>query len=923
MTHISTPADVRPSSDRFRCGGRGSNFLLVVILTLSLGLFVFTARAEVKPYALCTDGMVLQQQTEAKLWGTAETGEVVTVTFRGKQASATAGEAGGPFEMTIVGKNTLSYKNVLVGEVWLCSGQSNMDWGLNNCDESDKAYANTAPSNAMLRLFTTFAHNEGATTHGPAGVWVEANAKTIYGFSGVGYFFGRSLQEHRKVPVGLIHASVGATRIEQWMSPSAVAPFEKPKPDAKPEYNAPSFFYKGIIQPLLDYRLRGVIWYQGESNSGDDAIRYRDLLPTMINSWRTEFQNPELAFHIVELPPIGNGPAQPTVDGVPVVREAQTLTALMLKNTGLAVITDFGGSIHPNPKRPVGERLALAARGITYGEKIVYSGPMLKSLTFDGAKAILSFAHVGGGLVAKEMVLTAKADGSGDAYRVKEGSTGNIPLVSFSLCGKDKVYQPAQAEIVGDTVVVTSGSVAAPSAVCYGFSRYPVCNLYNREGLPASPFRTDQICASLKLFAGAGGKVSPINALLATKGMAIPIRAMPAPNHVFTGWTVVNGAAEVADPKAGETTVRVTDDSALRASFSFVVSCAITAPANPTLVKAGSKLKLVATASILQGNSKIRKVEFFRDDVKIGEAAANPYACTWSDVPAGTHTVTARVTDSGGLVATSVPVCVVATASGSWEGIHATGGTVAYYTEGGKNWTAHVFTNSGVLDVKAAGEVEYLLVGGGGGGGGFYDGAGGGGGGFLTGRMMLSNRVYAVTVGRGGGGHGSTGGKTNGGDSVVSCEGADVVRASGGGYGGSSSPAGNGGSGGGGAHGAPKGIGVAGPPRQGYDGGAAGMDAGGAGGGGAGGVGQNASPAAVRDGGLGRASTLRDGATAVTYSAGGVGRTRPRDVPVVDGQSKADNTGDGGDGGSSGNSSAKGGTGGSGIVIIRYVTGGK
>ena len=929
--------------------------ILFLLASIGIGLAAGIARADVRPHALCAEGMVLQQQTDAKIWGAADPGEEVTVAFRGRKASATAdpngrwlvtvasGEAGGPFELGITGRNTLTYKNVLVGEVWLCSGQSNMDWAIGSGDAGDKALA--TESNPMLRLFTVQVkpkgepqsdisgplpkevnenRDAGGTTLGPSGSWHEAGPETITRFSGVAYSFGRHLQKHRKVPVGLILASCGGTRIQTWISASAIEPFEKPKADEKPvSHNDRSALYNGMIHPLLNYRLRGAIWYQGESNSGDDAIKYRDLLPTMINSWRTEFQNPDLAFHIVQLPPIGNGPAQPTVDGVPVVREAQTLTALMLKNTGLAVITDFGGSIHPNPKRPVGERLALAARGITYGEKIIYSGPMLKSLTFDGAKAILSFAHVGGGLVAKEMVLTPKADGSGDAYRVKEGSTGNIPLVSFSLCGKDKVYQPAQAEIVGDTVVVTSGSVVAPSAVCYGFSRYPVCNLYNLEGLPASPFRTDQICASLKLFAGAGGKVSPSNALLATKGMAIPIRAMPAPNHVFTGWTVVNGAAEVADPKAAETTVRVTEDSALRANFSFVVSCAITAPANPTLVKAGSKLKLAATASILQGNSKVQKVEFFRDDVKIGEAAATPYAWMWSDVPAGTHTVTARATDSGGLVATSAPVCVVATASGSWEGIHATGGTVAYYTEGGKNWTAHVFTNSGVLDVKAAGEVEYLLVGGGGGGGGFYDGAGGGGGGFLTGRMMLSNRVYAVTVGRGGVGHGSTGGKTNGGDSVVSCEGADVVRASGGGYGGSSSPAGNGGSGGGGAHGAPKGIGAAGPPRQGYDGGAAGMDAGGAGGGGAGGVGQNASPAAVRDGGLGRASTLRDGATAVTYSAGGLGRTRPRDVPVVDGQSKADNTGDGGDGGSSGNSSAKGGTGGSGIVIIRYVTGGK
>lgn len=898
-------------------------FMSATVLALSLGLFASTARADVKPYPLCTDGMVLQQQADVKLWGTADTGEVVTVTFRGKQASATAseggrwvvtipaGEAGGPFELTIAGKNTLTHKNVLVGEVWLCSGQSNMDWGLNSCDESDKAYANTAPSNAMLRLFTTFAHNDaGSTTHGPAGIWVEANAKTIYGFSGVGYFFGRSLQEHRKVPVGLIHASVGASGIQMWMSPSALAMSKMGNPS--------NSHYNSLIQPLLDYRLRGVIWYQGESSCGEgEASHYRALLTTLIENWRSEFHNADLAFHIVQIAPNHSAAME--------VREAQTLTAFLIRNTGTVASYDYGdeSDIHPNPKRPVGERLALAARGITYGEKIVYSGPMIRTVTFDGPKAILGFDHVGGGLISQELVATTNRAGRPTAWRVKAGTINTSPLVGFTLCGKDKRFLPAQAEIVGDTVVVTSSSVAVPDGVRYGWADLPNCNLYNREGLPTSPFRSYTMAAALKLCAEAGGAVLPGNVLLATKGMTVPIRAMPAPHYVFTGWTVISGPAEVAAPKAAETTVRVTDDAALRASFSFVVACALTAPANATLVKAGSKVKLAATASILQGNSKVRRVEFFRDDVKIGEAASKPYACTWSEVPVGNYTVTARATDSTGLVATSAPVCVVATASGAWEGIHATGGTVAYYVEGGTNWTVHVFTNSGALNVKAAGEVEYLVVGGGGGGGGFYDGAGGGGGGFLTGRMTLSNRVYAVTVGAGGGGHGSTGGKTNGGDSVIACEGVEVLRAYGGGFGGSSSPGSNGGSGGGSAHGAPKGTGVAGPPRQGYDGGATKQDAGGAGGGGAGGVGQNASANVVRDGGPGRVSTLRDGVTATTYGAGGSGRTRPGDAPVVDGRSKADNTGDGGDGGSSGNGSANGGNGGSGIVIVRYVTGGK
>ena len=903
--------------------------LFAGILALSLALFAFTARADVKPHALCSEGMVLQQQADVKLWGTADPGEKVTVRFRGQEATAitdpgsnwvvtvASGEAGGPFELTIAGKNTLTYKNVLVGEVWLCSGQSNMDLGLNSCDESDKAYANTAPSNAMLRLFTTFAHRDaGATTHGPAGVWVEANAKTIYGFSGVGYFFGRSLQEHRNVPVGLIHASNGGSAIRQWMSPSAVAPLnEKPKPGF-----LPSVYYNRLIQPLLDYRLRGVIWYQGESDRGEgEAPHYRALLTTLIESWRSEFHNADLVFHIVQLP-LNESAAME-------VREAQTLTALLTRNTGTAVSYDYGdeSDVHPNPKRPVGERLALAARDITYGEKIVYSGPMIKTVMFDGPRAILGFDHVGGGLISQELVATTNRAGRPTAWRVKAGTINTTPLVGFSLCGKDERFQPAQAEIVGDTVVVTSSGVAVADGVRYGWASLPNCNLYNREGLPTSPFRSYTMVAALRLSAGAGGAVSPATALLATKGMAIQIRAMPAPNHVFAGWTVLSGAAEFADPKAVETTVRVTDDSALRANFSLRVVCAITAPVNPTLVKAGSKLKLAATASILQGNSKVRKVEFFRDDVRIGEAAANPYACTWSDVPAGRYTVTARATDSTGLVATSAPVCVVATASGAWEGIHATGGTVAYYTEGGTNWTAHIFTNSGELDVKAAGEVEYLSVAGGGGGGGTYDGGGGGAGGFLNGRTTLSKGTHTVVVGSGGTGEGR-GVKSNGGDSVLSCDGADVFRAIGGGYGASSaytnralSAASNGGSGGADFYSGRPGAGLAGPPRQGYDGRA--------GGGGAGGAGQDRDNCPSWAGGVGRASTFRDGVTPVMYATGGNSRDRPRDVPVVDGRSKANNTGDGGDGGSSSRYNpyigAKGGKGGSGIVIVRYVTGGK
>jgi sialate O-acetylesterase len=712
---------------------------LALILVAMVALARQAAVAEVKPAPICGEGMVLQQEMDARLWGTADPGEEVTVTFRGKKATAIAkedgrwlvsipsGAAGGPFELTIAGKNTIAYKNVLVGEVWLCSGQSNMDWGLNSCDESDKKYADSAPTNEMLRLFTTTQHSDaGATHHGPPGVWFEANPKAMYRFSAVGYFFGRHLQEQRKVPVGLIHASQGGARIQVFMSPTAVEPFEKPIPDYKGDpVGQVSGVYKRDIEPLLDFRIRGVIWYQGETNGGD--WKYRLMLPALIEDWRTGFQNPDLAFHIVQLP---LGP------GWDWCRESQTLTALQGRNTGVIATSDVGGSIHPNPKRPCGDRLALVARGITYGEKIVYSGPMLKSVKYEGARAVLEFNHVDGGLLAKDMWLDPEADShpyrgkngsSFAAYRVKEGSNGKFELVGFSIRGEDEKYWPAQAEIVGDTVVVSSDKVAGAAGVRYGFhtKESPFSNLYNREGLPAPAFGTDGVTAPLTLSAGPGGTVSPGNTLIVAKGAPIPILATPAANHLFTGWTVLKGNAELADAKAADTTIRVFGNATLRANFASRVACTIAEPANPTLLKVGAHVTLTAKTSILQGESTIRKVEFFRGDMKIGEAGSEPYAFEWTDVPAGSHTVTARATDSTGLTATSMPVCVVATASGSWEGIHGEGGMTTYYTEGGTHWTVHTFTQSGTLRVSGAGEVEYLMVGGGGGGGGTYDGGGG------------------------------------------------------------------------------------------------------------------------------------------------------------------------------------------------------
>jgi sialate O-acetylesterase len=500
--------------------------LVVVLAGLAL-VAPGRARADVRPHALCSEGMVLQQKGEAKVWGTADPGEEVTVAFRGQQARAKAddkgnwvavvktGEAGGPFDMTIAGKNEIRYQNVLVGEVWVCSGQSNMEWPVGACDASDKDTAFSSPANPMLRMFQVAKTPTAKPITETKGKWVESDPKAIGGWTAVGYFFGRDLQQKLKVPVGLIQSAWGGTRAEAWTSPDALAaspafkgeidaflqkmedPEKKAAFDAKPgaRANDPSVLYNGMIAPLLNYRIRGAIWYQGESNTGN-AFAYRTLFPMMIQDWRTHWNQPDFPFYFVQLAPFTPIRKEPGPSSWALLRESQLVTEQKLPNTGMAVITDYGdeADIHPTPKKPVGDRLALIARAKTYGEKVEYSGPLYKGLSVQGNKAVLSFDHVGGGLVSEEMVPTRERKGKTGqvlaAWRAKKDTEG-APLIGFTVCGKDQVFHPAKAEIVGQTVVVTCDAVPEPVAVRYGWADHPLCNLFNRDGLPATPFRTD------------------------------------------------------------------------------------------------------------------------------------------------------------------------------------------------------------------------------------------------------------------------------------------------------------------------------------------------------------------------------------------------------------------------------------------------
>ncbi len=458
------------------------------------------------------------------MWGTADKGENVTVSFRDQQVATRAdgqgrwsvtiktGDAGGPFELTIAGNNKIQYKNVLVGEVWVCSGQSNMEWSVGGCDKADKDFAFSAAHNPMLRMFQVKKSPSPWPLSNTAGQWVEAEPNVIGGWTAAGYFFGRDLQEKLKVPVGLIQSAWGGTRAEAWTSPQTLmnspayaAEFHNwqnllvTTPDEKVlNANSPSVLYNGMIYPILNYRIKGAIWYQGESNAGK-AYAYRTLFPMMIEDWRRNWKQPGLPFYFVQLAPFTTMRKEPGPSSWAELREAQ-LRTLELPNTGMAVITDFGNEydIHPTPKRPVGERLALLARAKTYGEKVAYSGPEYVAMTIEGNQAILRFRHVDGGLVAHELVPTAqRTDKSGTtraAWRVKSGSEG-APLVGFTIAGKDRVFHPAKAEIRGKQVIVSSDVVPEPVAVRYGWADHPLCNLFNRAGLPASPFRTDDFPA--------------------------------------------------------------------------------------------------------------------------------------------------------------------------------------------------------------------------------------------------------------------------------------------------------------------------------------------------------------------------------------------------------------------------------------------
>ncbi|MCX8155007.1 MAG: sialate O-acetylesterase [Verrucomicrobiae bacterium] len=477
--------------------------------------------ADVRLPRIFSDNMVLQQGASVPVWGWADEGEQVTVTCQGQRVTTVAkngrwlvrlnnlrvATAEAPETLTVDGKNRIRFQNVLVGEVWLASGQSNMEWPLDAAFEPEKDIATATNDN--IRLFTVdkVRAYEPQEDLSPKARWLECRPFNVPKFSAVGYYFARALQQARNVPVGIIHTSWGGSPAEVWMSLDALKPYpdllqqweqrqetlakyeealkkwqeasraakargEQPKGRAPGRPWIPTELYNGMLYPLAPYAVKGAIWYQGESNAGR-AWQYRTLFPDLIKNWRATWGQPEFYFMAVQLAPFMARTNVPTESAWAELREAQLL-ATKLPGVGLAVITDVGeeNDIHPRKKQPVGERLALAARGIAYKERgLVYSGPVFKKMTVRKNQAVLTFDHVGDGLEAR----------GGE-------------LKGFAICGEDRQWVWGQAQIGGrknDEVIVSHPNISKPVAVRYGWANFPEGNLWNKNGLPASPFRTD------------------------------------------------------------------------------------------------------------------------------------------------------------------------------------------------------------------------------------------------------------------------------------------------------------------------------------------------------------------------------------------------------------------------------------------------
>ena len=453
----------------------------LIFTTLCSGVF-----ANIRLPAVIASNMVLQQQSTINLWGWSAPGEKILITTSWStitDSTIASGDAkwniavktpaaGGPYSITFKGNNTIVLNNVLIGEVWVCSGQSNMEWsGLNGLPQIDTELPNSANTN--IRFF----HIPKTTALTPqddcAATWTECKPETLKSFSAVAYFFGKQLQQKLNVPIGLINTSWGGTAAEVWTPEELVEKDPELKSAAAKIGatnwwpNAPGRAYNAMIAPVTSFNIAGAIWYQGESNAGT-ASTYNILMTTLIDSWRKNW-NKDFPFYYVQIAPFAYG--NKNIGAL--LREAQTQT-LSVPNTGMAVITDLVDDIkdiHPKNKQDVGARLAAWALAETYKkEGITYKSPMYKNMEVNKNKVTVYFSNAYNGLMIKG---------------------GDKKATGFYIAGDDKNFLPADVKIEGNHVILSNKQIKNPVAVRFAFSNTAMANIFSAEGLPVNPFRTD------------------------------------------------------------------------------------------------------------------------------------------------------------------------------------------------------------------------------------------------------------------------------------------------------------------------------------------------------------------------------------------------------------------------------------------------
>lgn len=495
------------------CRTAGQVIGALACLYFLLLTFPLAAQADVKLPAVFSDHAVLQRAMPVPVWGWAEPGEEVTVAIAGQTQKATADDkgkwrvtlsplsVGEPLTLVVEGKNRVQVNDILVGEVWLCSGQSNMEWTVSNSWNADVEIP--AANHPGMRIVRVKGPGSQTTVEDFDGHWEVCAPETVKGFSAVGYFFGRELQQQIGVPIGLIDNSWGGSACDAWIRRDRMEgnPLYQPQldnwdklareyDDAKAngelEKNAeewqkkanqlagqgrPANLYHARLGPVMGYAIRGAIWYQGESNAGR-AYQYREMFPLMVQSWREDWAQGDFPFYWVQLADFMAEKPEPGDSAWAELREAQTMTQDRLPHTGQAVIIDIGeaSDIHPRNKLEVAKRLARWALARDYGRDIVCQSPRYEAMEKQGGTIVLTFKDVDGGL------------------RTVDASD----VQGFAIAGADRKWVWAAAKIVApNQVAVSSQDVADPVAVRYAWGDNPVCNLYSTVGLPVTPFRTD------------------------------------------------------------------------------------------------------------------------------------------------------------------------------------------------------------------------------------------------------------------------------------------------------------------------------------------------------------------------------------------------------------------------------------------------